>query len=195
LSAGLISPFGIFVTITGNIYIDNGYSNDRVELWTLNATSGVITVSVNGRCWGLFIDIYNNLYCSLYDFHQVIKRSFNDSTNMMIIIVGNGTSGSASNMLDNPQGIFVDIDLNLYVADSINNRIQFFHSGGLNGTTIAGSAANGTITLNGPAGIVLDADGYLFISDSNNNRIIGSFPITVFDVLLDVPVVEVILIS
>ena len=125
---------------------------------------------------GLFLDIYNNLYCSLYDTHQVIERSFNDSANTTIIIAGNGTSGSASDMLDCPRGIFVNIDLNLYVADCNNDRIQFFQSGELNGTTIAGSAANGTITLSCPAGVVLDADGYLFISDSNNNRIIGSFP-------------------
>jgi hypothetical protein len=176
LSTGLDSPYGIFVTITGDIYVDNGYTHHQVNLWTLNATNGVTTMYVSGRCWGVFLDIYENLYCSLYDSHQVIKRSFNNSANTTTILAGNGSAGSASNMLDNPRGIFVDTDLNLYVADYANNRIQFFRLGELNGTTVAGSSASGTITLSGPAGVVLDADGYLFISDNYNNRIIGSFP-------------------
>ena len=84
--------------------------------------------------------------------------------------------GSASNMLNSPWGIFVDINFNLYVADCYNHRIQFFRSGELKGTTLAGANASGTITLKYPSSVVLDADGYLFIVDSDNHRIVGSGP-------------------
>jgi len=77
-------------------------------------------------------------------------------------------------MLYDPRGIFVDINFNLYVADSGNNRIQLFQSGQPNGTTVAGTSR--TILLYHPTSVVLDADGYLFIVDNGNLRIIGSGP-------------------
>ena len=45
-------------------------------------------------------------------------------------------------------GIFVDINLDLYVADYYNHRIQLFRLGELNGITVAGNTSlNTTITL------------------------------------------------
>jgi tripartite motif-containing protein 71 len=108
--------------------------------------------------------------------HQVIKRSLNSSDNQLTTVAGIDCPGFLFNMLYYPSGIFVDINFNLYVADSGNNRIQLFQSGQLNGTTVAGNTAPGTIALNFPTGIALDADGYLFIVDSDNNRIVGSGP-------------------
>ncbi|CAF4387814.1 unnamed protein product, partial [Adineta steineri] len=93
---------------------------------------------------------------------------------MWTIAAGTGCAGSTSNTLHDPRGIFVDTDLNLYVADYTNNRVQKFLSQQVNGITIAGTGATGTISLNGPCGIVLDADGYVFIAEYLNNRIVGS---------------------
>ena len=169
------APFGIFATISGDVYVDNGHSNGQVDKWTPTATIGEATMYVKGRCWGVFTDIYDNLYCSLYDFHQVLKRSFNDDANTTTIVAGNSTNGSTSNMLYYPRGIFVDIEFNLYVADSYNHRIQFFRQGQLNATTVAINGSYGTFVLNYPTDVILDGNGYLFISDTNNNRILGSF--------------------
>lgn len=130
----------------------------------------------NGICYDLFVDTYDNLYCSINSLHIVIKKSFNDPPTNSTICAGNGTSGSNSDMLNEPRGIFVDIKFNLYVADCGNNRIQFFQSGNLNGTTIVENSLTETITLNCPTGLVLDADGYLFITDYNNHRIIATGP-------------------
>ena len=79
-------------------------------------------------------------------------------------------------MLYSPLGIFVAINFDLYVADSCNFRVQLFRAGELNGTTVAGRGAPGTIQLNRPAAVTLDADGYLFIVDYNLASIIGSGP-------------------
>jgi len=175
ISGGFNWPYSIFVTLNGDVYIDDSSFNYRIDKWTLNATSGVVAMYVNnGPCSGLFIDIDENLYCSNGPYHQVIKQSLQNGTNTSIIVVGNGTAGSASNMLNSPQGIYVDINLNLYVADCGNNRIQLFQSGQLNGTTIIINGLNGTFQLSCPTKIVLDADGYLFIMDCNNSRILGS---------------------
>jgi DNA-binding beta-propeller fold protein YncE len=170
----LNTPYSLFVTIAGDIYVNNGYMSGRVDKWTSNATNSTPAMYVNSSCFGLFIDIYDNLYCSMYFLHQVVMKSRNNSTNTSTIVAGTGCPGSALNMLNNPVGIFVDINLNLYVADSDNDRIQFFSGGQLSGTTIAGNGVS--ISLNIPTGITLDADGYLFIVDSYNNRVVGSGP-------------------
>ncbi len=170
-------PYSIFVTITDDIYINNN-NNNTVDKWTFNSTSNFSTLNVGGQCFGLFIDSNNSLYCSLSSNNQVIKRSLNSSDYQLTIVAGTNTScpGFLLNMLYNPQGIYVDINFNLYVADSRNNRIQLFQSGQLNATTIAGNGAPGTIMLNNPTDVVLDADGYVFIVDNYNSRIIVSGP-------------------
>jgi streptogramin lyase len=176
ISGGLLNPYGIFVTDNGDVYVDNGASNSRVDKWTINAANSTIAMYVNGRCYSLFVDVYNNIYCSLDNFHKVVQKSFYDDANISTIVAGNTVAGNTSYMLNSPRGIFVDLNLNLYVADYANNRIQLFKSSQSNATTVAGSSANGTIALNGPTGITLDADGYLFIVDSASSRIIGSGP-------------------
>ena len=70
-------------------------------------------------------------------------------------------------MLDSPRGIFVHTNLDLYVADCQNDRIQLFRSGQLNGTTVVGSNA-----IQCPSSVILDGDGYLYIASSDEDRII-----------------------
>ena len=89
------------------------------------------------------------------------------------MVAGNGTNGTASNLLSNPRGIFVDTQLNLYVADCENNRIQRFASGQSNATTVMGNGSTTTIILHCPNSVVLDVDGHLYVVDYGNNRIIG----------------------
>ncbi len=176
ISAGLSNPCGIFVTNNGDIYVDNGQSNGQVDMWTSNATNSVNVMSVTSRCVSLFIDINNTLYCANDNQHQVVKASLSTGSTTATLAAGNGTPGSNAYMLYNPNGIFVDFNLNLYVADYYNNRIQFFQTGQLNGSTIVGNGSSGTIALYHPTDVVLDFDGYLFIADSDNNRIVGSGP-------------------
>jgi hypothetical protein len=176
ISGNLNGSYGIFATVNGDIYIDNGLNNHRVDKWTVNATNSVAVMNVPGMCQSLFVDVSDNLYCSLGTSNQVVKQSLNNNTNTTTIVAGNGTAGNASNMLAGPRGIFVDSAFNLYVADILNQRIQLFRVGQLNATTVAGNGANGTITLNDPIGVVLDADGYLYILNWGNGRIVRSGP-------------------
>ena len=174
---GPSDPLSIFVTMNGDIYVDNGYINGRVDKFTLNSNTGDPVIYVETACFGLFVDMNDTLYCSIRDLNQVVKRWLSDNVNTTSTAAGNGTSGSASNMLSYPHGIFVDINFDLYVADCGNGRIQLFGSGQLNGITVAGEGSSpSTITLVAPTSIVLDADKHLFIVDSGKNRIVGSGP-------------------
>ena len=179
ITGGLSSPRGLFVTANGDVYVDNAFNNGRVDRWALNEINGTMVMNVSTSCDSLFVDIQQTLYCATSQVHQVVKLSSNSGPGVPpTVAAGNGTAGNSSALLNAPRGIFVDRDLNLYVADGSNNRIQKFRSGDLNATTIAGSSVSGLghVILNGPCAATLDADSFLFIVDSNNNRIMGSGP-------------------
>jgi NHL repeat len=173
ISAGLLNPFNIFVTSNGDIYVDNGRVNHQVDKWIPNATSGINVMNVSHACTGLFIDNNNTLYCSVETDHRVWKRSLNHATVLTVDVIGNGSAGSASDMLHEPHGVFVDHNFDLYVADFRNNRIQVFAVNERNGTTVVGAGASRPLH---PAGVTLDGNGLIYIADTDNNRIIGPGP-------------------
>ncbi len=166
-----------FVTSNGDIYIDDGFENGRVQKWISTTETFDIVMNVDSSCYGLFVDIKDNLYCSMSDHHRVVKRSLNDPAMTTVVVAGTGSEGWTSNELRRPHGIFVDVNLDLYVADCDNNRVQLFQSEQSNGITLAGSTSPyPTITLNCPKGISLDAEKYLFIVDGYKDRIVRFGP-------------------
>ena len=79
-----------------------------------------------------------------------------------------GTSGTTATSISAPQGVAVDSNGIVYVADTANNRIQQITSAGvvstLAGTGTAGTAntdtANNVVgTLSGPEGVAVDSSG------------------------------------
>ena len=175
--ANLSYPQSMFVINAEQILVDNGNGNSQVDRWISNGTRLSSSMSLcSTRCLGLFVDVMSNLYCTQNAKHQVVRRSLVLTSGTMTIVAGTGCPGSTADMLHDPNGIFVTTNLDLYVADCYNDRIQLFRLGQMIGTTVVGNGSNQTIQLRYPTGIVLDADGYLFIVDNNNHRIVGSGP-------------------
>ena len=171
------NPYSLFVTSNGDIWIDDGNVNGQVQRWRANTNTFDIVMYGNSRCLGLFVDTNDTLYCSMYDRHQVVKRWLNDSEITSIFVPAAGTTypGAEFTELNQPMGVFVDVNFDLYVADFRNDRVQLFPSGELNGITVAGSKSpNPTIDLIWPSHIVLDAEKHLFIVDMGTHRIVGS---------------------
>ena len=175
-SVGSTSANTLFVASNGDIYVYNNATSPHIDKYTQNQTNGTVAMYVAGTCYGIFIDIQDNLYCSMESPQQVVKKSLRSDAITSTIVAGNGTAGTGLYMIHGPRGMIVHNDLNLYVADCHNHRIQLFRSGQLNGTTIVINGSNGTLTLNTPTGVALDGDGYLFITDYGNHRILGSGP-------------------
>jgi hypothetical protein len=173
LTGNFDAPAGIFATSNGDIYVDNG-NHQQIDKFVMNSNDSIYVTAVLWKCIGLFLDIDLNIYCSMDVYHLVLKQTFINGVNISTVVAGNGSSGSTSDTLNNPNGIFVDSNFKLYVADWANNRIQLFLPGQLNATTVAGDGAPGTIVLRGPTAVILDADGYLYIVDWANSRIVGS---------------------
>ena len=175
--ANLSNPWSVFVTGDEQIFVDNTATNGQVDRWTLNGTRLSSTFFHHSRCSGLFVDVNNQLYCSDYNLHQVLRQSLMDPSGGLTIVAGTGDAGSTVETLNSPVGIFVTFGLDLYVADYSNHRVQLFRPGQRSGTTVAGYGSSGTTDLNEPSGVVSwIADGYLFIVDQGNNRIVGSGP-------------------
>jgi hypothetical protein len=103
-----------------------------------------------------------------------VKQSLDDGTSIIETVAGNGSCGTAFDMICTPTTIFVNINFDLYVADCKNDRVQLFEFKQIIGTTVPKGIETSSIKLNCPTAIFLNADKYLFIVDGGNSRIIGS---------------------
>jgi len=81
-----------------------------------------------------------------------------------------GSFGPGAGQFDRPEGVAVDSDHNVYVADSDNNRIQKFDS---NGNPLAqwGSYGSGDGQFFTPRAVAVDSDDNVYVVDMNNHRI------------------------
>jgi sugar lactone lactonase YvrE len=135
------------------------------------------------RPWGIAADAAGNVYIadSLNNRIRLLTPSGTIST-----FAGTGAYGFSGDggpataaQFRTPTGLALDASGNLYVADSINNRIRTITPGGtirtVAGNGTAGFAGDGgpatSAQLRNPQGVAVDGAGNLYIADNNNNRI------------------------
>jgi CSLREA domain-containing protein len=81
-----------------------------------------------------------------------------------------GDTGTLNGQLDTPSGVALDAAGNIYVVDSVNNRVQKFDSSG-NYVTQWGVFGTANGEFNRPNGVAIDAAGNIYVVDTNNNRV------------------------
>lgn len=81
-----------------------------------------------------------------------------------------GVKGSAKGQLDGPSGLAFDSDDDLYVTDSLNNRVQKFSKSG-DFILAFGRYGTGEGEFNRPWGITVDGDGAVYVVDWGNHRV------------------------
>jgi len=69
-----------------------------------------------------------------------------------------------------PSGLAVDPDGNLYVADTLNNRIEIFDADGKFISTF-GKAGDGPGYFSRPKGVAIDQDGHIWVADGMQDRV------------------------
>ena len=161
------------------------YFNHRIIRFLTNSTSGSNGTIAAGGTWGytnatLYFpyavaykpSLSSDLYITNYYSHSVIRWT-PGATSGVFVAGTPGQSGSSSTTLNNPLGIKLDNYLNVYVADSVNNRIQMFCANSSSAFTIAGTgiAGSNASQLSQPRGIVLDSAMNLYVADYINGRV------------------------
>ncbi len=83
-----------------------------------------------------------------------------------------GTHGSAKGQFEHPQGDAIDPHGNVWVADSLNNRIEKFSAFGEFKEPAYGTEGGGNLQFRTPAAIAINQEsGEVYVADQKNNRI------------------------
>jgi DNA-binding beta-propeller fold protein YncE len=69
-----------------------------------------------------------------------------------------------------PQGVALDTDGNVYVTDTLNNRVEIFDADG-NFISLFGKNGDGPGTFARPKGIAVDGDGHIWVADEMEDRL------------------------
>jgi uncharacterized protein (TIGR03437 family) len=200
--AQLAQPVGLLLDNSGNLYIADQVNN-RIRQVALGtgiiqtiagtgtggyAGDGQAATSANlNSPLSLVIDGSGNLYIADTgnDVVREITTNGNITTAAGLYGAGfgfGGDGGAPSGAIFNlPSSIAMDSSGNLYIADTVNNRIRkaTFGTNAIT-RTIAGNGTPGYTSdnvlatfaaLNGPRAVAVDSAGNLYISDTANNRI------------------------
>jgi hypothetical protein len=194
-SALFNQPSGIAVDNVTNVSIlyVTDYGNDTIRTITL---AGVVTTiagsagvagSVNTtgtnalffHPMGIAVDNATNLYVA--DYGNDLIRTITTANAVTTLAGSAGVAGSGNGMsaqFNEPEGVAVDQNGNVYVADTGNAAIRLITSGGSVSTPAGSPGSLGSTDATGnsalfyqPTGIAINSAGTLYVADYFNNTI------------------------
>jgi sugar lactone lactonase YvrE len=174
-----VTPDGVITTVAGKgssdlpSLVDGGFGGDG---------GPAVSAQLNDPC-DVAVDSTGNLYIADSTNRRIRKVS---PDGVITTLAGNGTQGysgdggpAVSAQLNVPDGVAVDTEGNLYIADLFNNCIRKVTPDGVI-TTVTGNRVRGyrgdgspaaSAQLNDPCDVAVDSTGNLYIADSMNHRI------------------------
>lgn len=192
-----LTPHGLAVDGFGNLFVSDFY-NHRVRRVSPDGVITTVAGTGDAGCSGdgdpaihatlnypegLAVDRVGNLYIADSDSCRVRRVS---PDGVITTVAGTGNAGCSGDggpatqaTLSYPDGLAVDGDGNLYVADRGNRRVRRVSPDGVI-TTVAGTGEYGSggdgspatnATLSYPGGLAVDEVGNLYIADCYNCRV------------------------
>jgi len=207
-ATSLAAPTGIAVAADGTLYVADAGNNRVLQFPRPVNQSGRITPSaVIGQTnftssvsaatsatslktpGGLAIGPNGDLFVADSGNNRVLEFPAGGGTGAAAVRVYGqpGMSSGApptqisAGTLTAPQGIFVDQQSNLYVADSGANRVLVYSNTAQAQSTEAASAVIGQadfsgtpggVSFNAPFGVAVDSTGNVWVADNGNNRVL-----------------------
>ncbi|MGA8501361.1 MAG: hypothetical protein WB683_07430 [Candidatus Sulfotelmatobacter sp.] len=217
-------PTNIALDKDGNVYFSTGYGN-YYRIWEITKSTGKLTVVAGSYSYGydgdgglavnalldtpLGIAVDYNLNVFFADYYNCVVRKVTASTGIITTVAGtpltcrNGTGATIGNggkatsaYLYYPQGVALDKNGNLFIADYVNQQIRMVACATVTSTgaactansgqtagdiyTIAGDGTAGyagdgaaatSAELDAPYGLATDSTGSLYIADQDNQRV------------------------
>jgi hypothetical protein len=150
-----------FLFLIGTLFLsfnnDSTYGQYRVNIAGKNSTESILTANTSGG-------IIKKLEWKR-DGNTV---AVSDSKIIGVTVAGGNGEGNAANQLNEPEGVFLDNNGLLWVADTRNARIQKFIPGCPKGTTIGAKLPNAPAF---PTNIFVCLNGDIFVADFFNSRV------------------------
>ncbi len=170
----VVAPTGTITTFAG--IGESGFSGD----------GGPATAARFSYPYGIVVDPAGNVYVT--DIGNAVVRRIDSATGVITTIAGNGTEGFSGDggnateaMLNAPRGITLHPTTgDLYIADTMNNRVRKIALSTGIITTVAGDGGSGSggdgsqatsADMKQPSDVAFDAAGNLYIADTENHRI------------------------
>ncbi|HTZ98209.1 MAG TPA: hypothetical protein VMB18_17530 [Terriglobales bacterium] len=178
--AELNTPTSVGVDLNGNVFVVD-YGNGAIRKID---SSGIITTFVGSFfSFGLTVDARGNVYatddaCAIWKFTPQGQGAIIAGVEEQCGYNADGIPATES-YLDFPEGLAVDSEGNLYIADMQNQRVRIVNAKGIintvagNGNCIFGGDGGpaSQATLCGPMGVAVDSKRNLYIADSYDGRI------------------------
>ncbi len=186
------SPSGMVRDSAGNLYFTNQTGNELIKLapdgtstllagaFAAGSADGVGASARFNSPSGLAIDSQGNIYVA--DTGNSTIRMVTQEGIVSTVAGKAGTVGisdgiGSSALFSNPQGVAVDVNGNLYVADSMASTIRKIAPGGVV-STLAGQGGCGqkdgvgsAAQFCNPVSVVVDGVGNLYVVDAGNRMI------------------------
>jgi len=193
-SSAQLSVLGFVFDALDNLYIADQGRVRKVTNGVINTVAGVTpggllgdggpALSAQIRAAGTAVGNDGSVYIADYSNHRVRKIS----NGLVSTVAGDGIPGyggdggpATAAHLNYPQGVAIDSAGNLYIADTVNNRIRKVAGGVI--TTIAGNGISGdggdggaatAANLNLPRAIAFDAAGTMYLGNDTRIRMISN---------------------